>query len=35
MTTNDLLAVIALYLVGTMVFITAIYTVVDMFRSRD
>lgn len=35
MTTNDLLAVIALCLVGTMVLITSIYMVVDMFRSRD
>lgn len=35
MTTNDLLAVIALCLVGTMVIITAVYMAVDMFRSRD
>ena len=35
MTTNDLLAVIALCLVGTMVITTSIYMAVDMFRSRD
>ena len=35
MTTNDLLSVIALCLVGTMVIITSIYMAVDMFRSRD
>lgn len=35
MTTNDLLAVIALCLVGTMVIITSIYMAVDLFRGRD
>lgn len=35
MTTNDLLAVIALCLVGTMVIITSIYMAVDMFSRRD
>lgn len=35
MTTNDLLAVIALCLVGSMVIITSIYMGVDMFRRRD
>ena len=35
MTTNDLLDVIALCLVGTMVIITSIYMAVDLFRGRD